>query len=358
MHLRTSFLSFTLLDDNETALSELLKCIAGARSSIDLCTYRLTSGSVTERILDLLAAKAREGVRVRFLYDHLGHILLNTSLVRTRDMLGALSSSGAHVAAYNTALKSNTGTVIHRNHRKLCIVDRKAAVIGGRNMVAGQYTSGSMRDLCVLVTGDCASALTLVFEKDWSSAVDAAPRHSEARAVQSTRVPSYAVSFVTSGFADVGRQDIHDSIRSALRSAVRSIWIVSFLYAPDPATHAILRRQARAGLEVKLISARSSHIAPLSSISKIMQRHLARASKSKTVKCLVYRDTIQTGNAPGIHAKLLIVDGTKAYVGSSNFDVVSFFVNNEIMMVVETQEHVAQLIHVFRDMVANSDALV
>ena len=93
--------------------------------------------------------------------------------------------------------------------------------------------------------------------------------------------------------------------------------------------------QARAGIDVRVVvPAKSNH--PLTDLAR---RYHLRELQSAGVKVLLYQSGMN-------HAKMLIVDGETALLGSANMDLRSLFVNFEIGLVTYSQTE-ARAIHLW-----------
>src|SRR5690242_10767089 len=84
----------TLYHDTHDAFAALLDAVGRARHHVHLEFYIFRSDSTAQRLVDLLTAKAKEGVEVRLLYDAMG-------CVRTRRRLfQPLLAAGGKVHAF------------------------------------------------------------------------------------------------------------------------------------------------------------------------------------------------------------------------------------------------------------------
>ena len=135
-----SYDSLQLHADGRAALEALWQTVAGARHSIDLCTFIIGRDAIGLELIERLCAKARTGVRVRVLLDGLG------SLMRGRPNLRPLRAAGAEFTLFVPPLHSPLkGRTNLRNHRKMLIADANNETrrlwSGGRNM-ACEYFEG------------------------------------------------------------------------------------------------------------------------------------------------------------------------------------------------------------------------
>ena len=156
-----------LLDVGFDSLAVRLRMIEEARESIELEFFIYELDEASRLITQALARKAAQGVKVRILVDFALPIFkLAPHYART------LEAAGVQVRYYNTSGLARFFAMQHRTHRKLLVVDRKEAVIGGRN-IGNDYFDLSPHynflDSDLLIRGEIASAIVDSFELYWAS---------------------------------------------------------------------------------------------------------------------------------------------------------------------------------------------
>ena len=127
------------------------------------------------RLSELLARKAREGVKVRVIYDSVGS--RNTSST----FFASLEAGGVALCEFNpiNPLRARLLFINNRDHRKILVVDGKVAFTGGINF-DGVYMSGSglmgrrmatpddgWRDTHLRVEGPAVPELQKLFLSTW-----------------------------------------------------------------------------------------------------------------------------------------------------------------------------------------------
>ena len=118
--------SLRLLRDGAENYPAWLEAIAGARHSVCFENYIFASDEVGHRFRDALAAKAREGVAVRVLYDWMG------CLMKTRPgFWRPLRRAGAEVRCFNRPRLDSPFGWLSRNHRKTISVDGEIGFVAG-----------------------------------------------------------------------------------------------------------------------------------------------------------------------------------------------------------------------------------
>ena len=322
----------TLLRTGELEFAELERRIQEARHSIHITTFILSRDSTGRSIVERLARRAREGVKVRLLLDAVGCPL------SSRGFVDPIRRAGGEVGRFMPVMPfTSRGSANLRNHRKIAIFDGTAAMIGGRN-IAREYMGAApyarrWRDLGVVVEGPAAVVLGEVFVADWcfvSRQPPEAVRH-DAQSGGAGPRGDCEVQVVASG-PDVPGDPLYEGIVAMVQQAERSIWIVTPSFIPDEVILRSLIVKARAGCAVTLIvPEKSNH-----PVTDFARRNYVRELTKAGGHLLLYGGGM-------LHAKAIVVDDQVAMVGSPNFDLRSLFVNFEIGMLVYTKAEVAAI---------------
>ena len=157
----------TLVDEGARSLSARLKIINEAKQTLDLEFFIYDLDSTSRVFTQALAAKSREGVKVRILVDFsLAVFKLAPAYAHM------LRDAGVEVKYYNTASIIRFFKVQHRTHRKIVLADNEVAIIGGRN-IADDYFDLSHHynflDTDLIVRGPAVGAMQERFNLYWNS---------------------------------------------------------------------------------------------------------------------------------------------------------------------------------------------
>ena len=327
-----------LLRDGEDAYAELERRILAARHTIHIATFILGRDPVGRRIVQLLARRAREGVKVRLQLDALGCFFSRGRFV------DPLRRAGGEVSTFLPVIPlSGRGSANLRNHRKIAVFDRETAIVGGHNLAREYLGPQPWRkrwvDLGAVLAGPAAAQLDEVFLADWTFATGRAPETKPSPSPPPflqvsglSALPSASELQVVASGPDVGGDPLYEGILSMIQEAKRSVWIVTPYFIPDEVLLRSLVVKARAGRDVTLIlPARSNH--PVTDLARrAFLRQLVRAG----ARVLAYQPRM-------LHAKTVIVDDALGLVGSANVDMRSLFVNFEIGVVLHTPADVHAL---------------
>ncbi len=174
-----------LLDEGFGSLAERLRLIDQAHESIELEFFIYEIDTASRLVTQALARKARQGVTVRLLVDFSLPVFKLAPHVVVE-----LAAAGVQVRYYNTASLLRFFAVNHRTHRKLLVVDRRTAIVGGRN-IGDDYFDLSPRynflDSDLLIEGPVAAAIADSFELYWASDWVARPAEVAAAAAAGQR---------------------------------------------------------------------------------------------------------------------------------------------------------------------------
>jgi cardiolipin synthase len=163
-----------LLVDGQQTFDSIFEGIDAAKEYVLVQFFIVKDDELGRELKARLLAKAREGVRVYFLYDEVGSHALPKSY------LGELREAGAEIVDFHTRKgPSNRFQINFRNHRKIVVVDGHTAWVGGHN-VGDEYMGrdpefGRWRDTHVKIVGPAAIATQVSFLEDWHWATNKVP---------------------------------------------------------------------------------------------------------------------------------------------------------------------------------------
>ncbi|MBS9477046.1 phospholipase D-like domain-containing protein [Ancylobacter radicis] len=307
-----------LLDSGDEAYPDMLAAIRTARRHIAMSTYIFDNDPVGAEFAEALIAAQRRGVVVRVLIDAIGARYSRPSIV------GRLRQGGVVNALFmGNLIGLRLPYANLRSHRKMLIVDGDLAFTGGMNIRA-QFTrrygaDDPARDTHFRVEGPAVEQLLTVFCQDWSfttGEVLEGPAWDEAP--ESPPRGEVAVRLVPSG-PDRNIACAHSMIMGALAMAQSRVRICSPYFLPDQQLIGALVVAGRRGVEVDIV------IPAANNLKLVDYAMTAQLDQVLEGECRVWR-------AGGMfdHSKLMAVDGSWAYVGSSNLDPRSLRLNFEL----------------------------
>jgi cardiolipin synthase len=321
-----------LLVDGDATFTSILEGIDRARDYVLFQFFIVKDDEIGREVQRHLMDKAREGIRVYFLYDEIGSHALS------RGYLRGLRDAGVQVRPFNSRKgPTNRFQINFRNHRKVVVVDGKEAWIGGHN-VGDEYLGrdpefGRWRDTHMKIVGPAVLGVQLSFLEDWYWATEEYP------GLTWTPVPAEGanrpVLILPSGPADEVETAALMFI-AAINRANERIWIASPYFVPDDAIVAALQLAGLRGVDVRiLIPDEPDHLA----VYLAAFTYVADAARTG-VRFFRYTDGF-------LHQKVMVIDRSTATIGTANFDNRSFRLNFEITGIVSDPvftEEVAQML--------------
>ena len=311
----------TLLS-NRTYFASLFEAVGAAREELLAETYIFRFDRTGTEFVRLATEAVRRGVRVRMLVDALGSPeLMGEGERRIRE-------AGIELVVYNRTGRLPLRTLHDRMHRKLIVVDRRVAFVGGLNIAdeyAGLDVPGSFYDLAARIQGpiaaDAADRADELIMLARSSAVRRAWR--EIRRFRSTPLSSTGVmNRIVARDNHARRNTIEREYVQAIRGARRSILMAHAYFLPSHRLLKTLCAASRRGVEVRVVlQGRAEH-----TVLRAAQWHLYHRMLRAGVWVYEYQRHY-------LHAKVMTVDGRWSTIGSSNLEPWSLTSNHELNLI-------------------------
>ena len=304
------------------ALVALRSVMAGAVSTLDICTFLLGRDALGAEVMALLMQQAQKGVQVRLLVDGIGTYLGG------RPDLKPLLAAGVQVALFVSPFRSPLpGRTNLRNHRKMVLADGQRLWTGGRNLAA-EYFAGDAHcqppktpwiDLSFDLRGDLARQTQQRFNQDWAFATQKSPPAQALPAFATPEAEQAGAQLIASG-PDQAEDTLYALLISSCFTARSRILIVTPYFVPDAPLLMALTLAARRGVVVDLVLPRRSNhwLADMARPAALREMSAAGAH-------VWLLDTM-------IHAKAVVIDSELALAGSANLDERSLFLNYELMI--------------------------
>jgi cardiolipin synthase A/B len=299
-----------LFERGRPALGAMLEAVRAARERVHLETYILHSDTTGRRFLDVLAARAREGVAVRLLYDALG------SRGIAPEPLAVLRRAGGDVVAFNPLHHWLPRWIPRRrDHRKILTVDGVVAFTGGLNVGDEYYGlnedgSDGWHDAHLEIRGPAVRDLDAVFLESWFRADGPELPWHAVLGAPAPPEPSGVRCAVLADGPVYRRRRMRDLVIELLESATRRACFASPYFAPGRTLLQALAAAGRRGVRVDLLVAGQPSDHP-------WLRRAARAFYPPLLDCGV---RIHEFQGAMMHAKLAVLDTRLAVVGTSNLD--------------------------------------
>ncbi len=310
----------TMLFDGAKSFPERNKMIDSAKESICLQTFIFASDDTGWELANRLAGKAKEGVKVRVIYDGMGSNRADPK------MFEMMKKAGVEVQAY--AKPTNQPWNLNdRWHEKHLIVDGKASIEGGMN-IANEYAfggSGKMvfsrgktatepwRDADMKLEGPAVHDTQAAFLKNWETVGGKVSAEERTKLFPpiSPALDGAKVRVVQHRPDQEGDANTTHLYQQAIDTATKSITIENAYFLPPKELRDALVRAAHRGVDVKVMtnSRASNDTGVVSDAARYFYDDLIKAGVKVFEK-----------QGATVHAKTATFDGAFSLVGSANLN--------------------------------------
>ncbi len=307
-----------LLKDASENYPAWLDAIRAAERHIHFETYFISDDDVGREFAAALAAKARDGVAVRLIYDWFGNLGK-----ASRRFWRRLVEAGVEVRCYNPPRFDSPLGWLYRDHRKVLSVDARVGFVSGL-CVAGPWAGDPVRglepwrDTGVEIRGRAVHEIERNFARIWDLLGGTVPT---AQAEPPAEAGDVNVRIVATEPSTAGVLRV-DQLVAAL--ATSRLWLTDAYYAGVTTYVQALRAAAQDGIDVRLLVPNATDLPLLRPISRYGYRPLLEAG----VRVFEW-------NGRMLHAKSAVADGEWSRVGSTNLNVASWLGNCELDAIVE-----------------------
>jgi cardiolipin synthase len=335
----TSHNEVKLLKNGENKFPEVISVLQQAKDHIHIEYYIYDDDEIGRAIEKVLVEKAREGVKVRFIYDDFG-----SRSIRGR-MHRRMQEAGIEIFPfYKIFFIPFANRINYRNHRKIIVVDGQTAFIGGINVsdryVNKEAETGRLfwRDMHMRIDGPAVQYLQYLFLADWNfcSDISLQPDHQLFPSYQASKARDNKVVQVVASGPDSETPSILFSVLKAINLAKNEILITTPYFIPGESLINALITASLSGVTVKILVPGTSDSIFVNAAACSYYTELLDAGVS------IYR--YKKGF---LHAKTMVTDCEIAIVGTANMDLRSFDLNFEVNAIVYNAEVASELKDIF-----------
>lgn len=302
-----------LLQSGKEIFQTIFDSVTNARHIVCIEFYIFKNDDTGKRLADLLKEKVKQGVDVHILYDHFGSLFTPIKFWRE------LKKAGINLRVSHPFKWSAPRHYIHRDHKKVLIIDGEKAITGGFN-IGDEYhgylkmKKQAWRDTGIYLEGPIAMTLLEMFKKSWTAWKGKPITHD--KKVLSTARGIPVIPIFTSSAK--GRKKLRKLFFYSISNAKEKIFITNPYFTPSKRMMAALEDAVKRKVDVKLLLPGKSDIAPVFYAS----RHYYKKLLTAGVEIYDYQGII-------LHAKTAVFDSCWSIIGSANLDFQSLRRNDE-----------------------------
>jgi len=295
--------------------------------------YVASKGAVEAMSRALALDLGRDGIRVNVIIDWAGSIKMDQA------MLDQLTEAGVKLERYRPLRWYNLGRMNNRTHRKLLVVDGRVGFTGGVG-IADQWLGTAQdpehwRDMHFRIEGPVVAQFQAAFNDNWVRTTGEVLNGAEYFPQLKPLGDLDAHLFISSQAG--GSDSMHLMYLMSIAAAARTLDLAASYFVPDALINKALVAARHREVRVRiLLPGEHMDLATVQLASRENWGELLKAG----VEIYQYRPTM-------LHTKLLIVDREMVSVGSTNFDIRSFRLNDEASLNVYDRAFAERMTAVF-----------
>lgn len=311
----------------------MLSAIDAATKTVTFETFIYWSGDIGKRFADALSARARAGVEVRVTVDWVGSMKMDETLLKQ------MQESGVRLERYRPLHWYNLGRMNNRTHRKLLVVDGRVGFTGGVGIadpwLGDAENPDHWRDTHFRIEGPVVAQVQAAFNDNWIKTTG-----------ELVNGPQYFPPLQPVGDQDAhlfiaspagGSESMHMMYLMAIAASTQTIDLAAAYFVPDDLIMKSLLAARQRGVRVRVL-------VPGKHIDSDLVHRASKASWGELLRAGVevyeYLPTM-------MHIKMMVIDGEMTSVGSTNFDIRSFRLNDEASLNIYDGAFAQQMTGVF-----------
>ena len=340
-----------ILKSGHEKFIDLFEGIKKAKHHIHLEYFNFRNDSIANCLFDILAAKAKEGVEIRAMYDAFGNSSNNKPLKKKH--LKEIREKGIEIVAFDPLKFPWINHAFHRDHRKIVVIDGKVGYTGGMNIadyyITGLPEIGEWRDMHVRIQGKATEDLQDIFLSMWNKTTR---QNIGGNAYYPYHEDSISTDSVGKEIAIVDRypkcnpQVMRRVYAKAIESAEEKVQIINPYFTPTRIIKKAIKKAVQKGVKVEIMIPGKSDI-PFTPDAAM---YIANRLRKKGADIYIF-------NGGFHHSKIMMVDSTYCTVGSTNLNSRSLRYDYEVNAFVFDEETTSELMKIFEEDQANSTLL-
>lgn len=314
----------------------IFKAIEEAKEHILLEYYIFAPDQTGTALRDLLIKKLNDGLKVFLLVDGMGSFRLRRRFMRD------FEKAGGYLSYFHQLVPGHSFSLINfRNHRKIVICDSKIAFTGGVNITDTQdlrIDPNAYHDVHMSFQGPIVDWFETVFAEDWhysnpdnNKLLDYLRCKSDERLrlhnhqvqviSENVKIPPLSMQLIPSG----PESDLAPILRvmvEAMHQAQERIYLTTPYLVPDQSALFALTSASMRGVDVKVLVPKKTDTYIVGKAAQAWYEDLIKSG----IEVYTYLPRM-------LHTKTLIIDDDISFIGSTNFDYRSFYLNFELSVI-------------------------
>lgn len=314
---------------------DMLHDLRHAKHFIFMEYFIVAKGMMFDAIMEVLEQKVKEGVDVRFIYDDFGSVTTIPFGFKKK-----LNKMGIKCVAFNRFVPLFSVSQNHRDHRKICVIDGYIGYSGGFNL-ADEYINAKLRfghwkDTGIRLEGEGVWSLTAMFLSNFYAYY---PSYEKEGVEQFMPHVYHPDDFPNDGYVLPYGDDPLDNVSvgedvylNLITHASKTIDIMTPYFIIDDTMLKALILASESGVRVRVFT---PHVPDKRAVFRVTRSYYYSLINAN-IEVYEY--------LPGfLHAKVMMVDGKIATVGTINFDYRSLYLHFECSVLLYQTSTIRQI---------------
>jgi cardiolipin synthase len=333
------------ISDYTEAIERIVDDIKLAKINVYVEYYILTLDHATNQLFEQLRLAVERGVEVRVLYDWWG----SRKYKGYRPMLRYMRQHhiGHQPMMPLTVSFKNYLRIDLRNHRKLVIIDHDVGYVGSQNMIKRNYDRKDRivyDELVVRLTGTIINELKAIFAYDWSVESKLKLQHIISDDLSANNIQGESLLQILPSGPSYDDENNLKVFTYAINRAESEIFIANPYFVPAEPLLSAITTAVKRGVKVRMINSQA--------MDQWMVGHAQRSYYQELLDVGVNMYLYKKPNL--LHSKFMLIDNEIALIGSSNLDIRSFELDQELSLILYTPSQVERLIPIRDKYLSNS----
>jgi cardiolipin synthase len=323
----------TDLENGDEIFPAMLGAIHSATKTVTFETYIFRKGEIARKFADAFIERAHARVQVNVTVDWAGSSSMDKTLIKQ------MTDAGVHFERYRPLRWYDLSRVNNRTHRKLLVVDGRIGFTGGVGIgdpwLGHAQDADHWRDIHFRIEGPVVAQIQSVFNDNWIKTTGEVLNGGDYFPPLQPVGSMDAHMFLSSPAG--GAESMNLMYLMMLAAAEHSIDLSAAYFIPDELIINALVAASDRGVKVRILMP-----------GKNMDSDAARVASKATWGPLLSSGVEMYECVPTMfHNKMLIIDHQVVSVGSTNFDLRSFQLNDEASLNVYDAAFASHMTEVF-----------
>ncbi|WMC18113.1 MAG: cardiolipin synthase [Enterobacteriaceae bacterium PSmelAO1] len=317
---------FKVFSNTKKIFKKIIYDIKYAKYKIEMIFYIWKQGGMVDKVMKALINASKRGLCCRIILDSIGCFsFLYSKYPKIMRKAGIEIVEAFKINVFWVFLRR----IDIRQHKKLILIDNNISYIGSMNMIDNNYYKNKINkfiDIMIRFEGKISNIMSIVYGFDWE--METGKRIISKKQYKNIKESLYHKKnqnfHIISSELIISKKLIHDVFLTAIYSAKKKLVITTPYFVPTNNLIKAICDVSLKGVEVIIVLSKYNDSLMVLWASKYFYNNLLKSG----VKIYEFKKFL-------LHTKSLLIDDKVSILGTVNFDIRSFCLNSEIILVIE-----------------------